>query len=1360
MEYVNADEEGKEQLLLHLGDGRVFEVDEYEYSPSGLKRYPLQDMVFSRRNCSLRLKNGTTYYFGYSGRLIRIEDRYENEITFTYGSGSSSDRIAEIKDTIGRRICFDYSNPNKVVLTVRDQGGASQGTIEYHLQDVASGYPPAKKLTKVVDNLGREISFDYDLIEAQFCYDQPDYPATNYYLALTQVTHPFGSTGNKGTTQYTWESPLPRKAWIDPYWGPSDYDYQEYLRIASRMDHDGTSNFNVAQFSYSPYSSNGSTTERTLVSNDIGNLVERMEFDKDYLMVKHEMTWEDPVTLGDINQTREISYFNKCYPKRETISFGSTAEKLIKEYTYDDYGNLLYQFDNSGKRSEYTYNTAHYHLPLEQRTKITDVQDNQSTWYRTLFQLTQDKRNIQSEMHQEYQKTLYPAQTFPGTSSPYMRVDEWLLSKENVTQFKVNVSWSAASWSTMRYTVEYREVGAEEWTRHTQKSKNEWWGRSSGTESYTINLSHKGNWEVRVVASCTGDSRVQVTSSCYVADEIIWTLVGRQVEYLYQYQDTAGPLSANLISQTVVMEDGTHHLTGIDYDQYNAYPSRIFRVQNGVLSPYETTATYDFFGRMKTLTETESGISFTQEFGYDQLGRLTQVKEPFILEDNAQYYRQWEYHDDVPEVQTKILDDTGTIYDQATYRFDPLGRLVSEERIIDGISTQLRQIAYNDRGMVQREEVASDIPLVITYRYDAIGRPWRTILGETESAPRNYTEHRYMDNELEQEVIDTNSNSVILEYDLAGRLIRTSQNVTEILNGTKEYVTEYQYDLLDRLLEVKGPEGLITRYYYELLGISRIEMPVAEGGISQLADQVFTYDNRGNLSAVNYGNGTTEHKYDAWDRSIETLYPASFYNGDPVSPAQKLITTYGLVEDLVNGRQVTVRTFEGPGYGTLVAEVISRTDPLGRLRSELWQIPVGGGLESYSLAYTYDGAGNLTQLTYPDHNSIAYTYETSATSPQPSFGRLQSVPGVCNFTYTTSGFLKSLAYVNGALTQIQPDHRSRPASIVTTLQGQTLFDEYYTYDYENNITDIDENRPAYRYYNYDELNRLTGVTDYRYGLWENYQYDGAGNRTKIGQYLVDTYPPMDVVHEYDYQYETTGNALLSRTTENGTETFTYNSMGGMETRQQGEELTTYFYDSVGRLKEVRTGENIQARYEYDGYGRLVKTEDGKTTIRLPFGNETAYEKVIEQGNPTIERKYIIALGRYLARDERTGQGSWQRTYYHQDHLGSTRALSGTDSGTIAYEPFGSLLHEAGTTGEHKHRFTGKPIDGTGLYYYGARFYDPELGRFISVDPARDGLNWYVYVHNNPLKYVDPTGMWGSDVHNRDDEKRIGTYYWA
>ncbi|MDD4518900.1 MAG: transposase [Limnochordia bacterium] len=169
-----------------------------------------------------------------------------------------------------------------------------------------------------------------------------------------------------------------------------------------------------------------------------------------------------------------------------------------------------------------------------------------------MYQLTQDKRNIQSEVYQEYEKTLNPAQTFPGTSSPTMQEDQWSLSAEGVTQFKVNVYWYAGSWSTMRYTVEYREIGAEEWTRYIHKSQNEWWGSSSGTESHTIDLDRRGNWEVRVVANCSGGSTVRVTSSSYVADEIIWTPVGRQVEYLYQYQDTAGPLAANLASKTVI----------------------------------------------------------------------------------------------------------------------------------------------------------------------------------------------------------------------------------------------------------------------------------------------------------------------------------------------------------------------------------------------------------------------------------------------------------------------------------------------------------------------------------------------------------------------------------------------------------------------------------------------------------------------------------------------------------------------------------------------------------------------------------------------------------------------------------------
>ena len=62
------------------------------------------------------------------------------------------------------------------------------------------------------------------------------------------------------------------------------------------------------------------------------------------------------------------------------------------------------------------------------------------------------------------------------------------------------------------------------------------------------------------------------------------------------------------------------------------------------------------------------------------------------------------------------------------------------------------------------------------------------------------------------------------------------------------------------------------------------------------------------------------------------------------------------------------------------------------------------------------------------------------------------------------------------------------------------------------------------------------------------------------------------------------------------------------------------------------------------------------------------------------------------------------------------------------------------------RFTGKDFDEvTGLYYFNARWYDPQLGRFTSEDPVRDGMNWYVYVRNNPLRFIDPSGLESADA---------------
>jgi RHS repeat-associated protein len=179
----------------------------------------------------------------------------------------------------------------------------------------------------------------------------------------------------------------------------------------------------------------------------------------------------------------------------------------------------------------------------------------------------------------------------------------------------------------------------------------------------------------------------------------------------------------------------------------------------------------------------------------------------------------------------------------------------------------------------------------------------------------------------------------------------------------------------------------------------------------------------------------------------------------------------------------------------------------------------------------------------------------------------------------------------------------------------------------------------------------------------------------------------------------------------------------------------YHYDGAGRLVKVQNrNDDVLAKYSYDGYSRLVKTIEGSpanqcTTYRIPMGDETAYETIIEVSK-TTKHKYISGNGWYLARVEKVNGGAEQVSYYHTDHLGSIRAVSNAEASQMTYDAFGKLLDSTGAAQDHDYRFTGKPSDSTGLSYYGARFYDPELGRFINQDPARDGSNWYVYCASN------------------------------
>jgi len=172
-----------------------------------------------------------------------------------------------------------------------------------------------------------------------------------------------------------------------------------------------------------------------------------------------------------------------------------------------------------------------------------------------------------------------------------------------------------------------------------------------------------------------------------------------------------------------------------------------------------------------------------------------------------------------------------------------------------------------------------------------------------------------------------------------------------------------------------------------------------------------------------------------------------------------------------------------------------------------------------------------------------------------------------------------------------------------------------------------------------------------------------------------------------------------------------------------------------------TSELAEFVYDADG-NRVKKTYNGVTTIYVG----ELYEKT-----GSLITKHI-----YLGTNRIASKTSTDTLYYHSDHLGSSNVVtnvSGQQVQLSEYKPYGEL--SLNTANNINYYFTGKELDPTGLYYYGARYYDPRVGRFITVDPLKQNildiseLNPYAYCSNNPLRYIDPTGNYKLDF-NLDD----------
>jgi len=380
----------------------------------------------------------------------------------------------------------------------------------------------------------------------------------------------------------------------------------------------------------------------------------------------------------------------------------------------------------------------------------------------------------------------------------------------------------------------------------------------------------------------------------------------------------------------------------------------------------------------------------------------------------------------------------------------------------------------------------------------------------------------------------------------------------------------------------------------------------------------------------------------------------------------------------------------------------------------------------YSIQTTYDPAGRIQSITYPDSSMVVYGYNGPVLDQISALSTIyakfsgytaQEQPGTVTFgnnvtttyTYSTS---------NNADCQ---QNNFRLCTITTALTGTTYQQLRYDYDAGGNVRAIVDPLNGNQSFGYDGLDRLVAVSGPSGSL--NYLYDPIGNMIYNSQVGFYVYPPA-------------GSGVRPHAvTAAGANSYTYDAAGNMisVTGGAGSTLT---YGPDNRLSSVAAAGPTTTSFVYDGEGhRVTKTVNGVTTVYIG----RLYQCVMGGGCS----KFIVAGNRRIASVD-----PLNTYYYHTDLLGSTNVVTdqaGAQVQNLVYDPYGAASVNTGSI-DVEQKFRGRVLDdSTGLYFFEARYYDPVLGRFISADPATAvpfdprGLDRYSFGRDNPLRVADPSG---------------------
>ncbi|WPO78020.1 RHS repeat-associated core domain-containing protein [Flavobacterium sp. KACC 22761] len=699
---------------------------------------------------------------------------------------------------------------------------------------------------------------------------------------------------------------------------------------------------------------------------------------------------------------------------------------------------------------------------------------------------------------------------------------------------------------------------------------------------------------------------------------------------------------------------------------------------------------------MKTL----DANSVATQFAYDGIGRN-------ILVTDAQG-QQTKSTFDMGDRRIQVIQpDAG----KSTFKFDALGNLL--ERQTANLEAKSKKITYEYEynrltNIHYPENPQNDVRYVFGTKNESQNRKGRLILMEDATGAQEFS------------------------YGVMGEIESIRRTVIVPNSAVATYVTSWKYDSWNRLQEMIYPDQEKISYTYNSGGL--LQAVAGQKAYSYNYVNKIGYDKFEQRSYLKYCNGTeTKYNYEPLRRRLDNMTVAS-----------------GTGYQGVN----TPRMFMNNKYQyDKVSNVLSVTNSAAGVTNKM------GGIMAHN--YAYDNLYQLTSAsgvyTGADQKTANYNLEMKYDDLHNIVSKTQNV---AQNKVTEAGALKAgytMNYNYNSTNKHQLDNVTETEYRTKNTEPKVdkQKDNKYVYDSNGNMIYVNTEevkidgqiaeKALEKKMLWDEENRLQAI-DIN-GYVSNYTYDAGGERvTKLSG---------------------GGQGIFVNSVFAGGKTSTSDFtlyVNPYLVAQNGGRYTKHIYIGSQRI--------VSKLGDFDSYGadprRVEKAGESFSGVKVNY--DAKYKKALEITKANYDafevpyygvdnNDYVNGLGfccnpsqdasasSSTAKSAKNDNAELQQFYYHPDHLGSSSYITNLDGEVVQhveYVPFGEVfLEEKNVKWNTPYLFTSKELDReTGLYYFGARYQDPKLGIFISVDPLAEkypNISPYCYVANNPIVLKDPQG---------------------